>query len=152
MKRFVIVMIVAISAVGIASAQRGGWGMNMQNRPAQQFQQVQPKAATIEGKLVFIDEEPAVETKDKTYYIHWQRFYFDAYNNGIKEGAQMKLDGYELAALPGSDKPSFVVTKAVVNGKTYDFTTPGNRMGGGMMGGYGRMDNFDQMGGGRGRR
>jgi hypothetical protein len=145
MKRIVIVMVIAISAVGIASAQRGGWGMAGPNQPSA-VQQAQPKAASIEGKLAFVDKVPAVQTKDKTYYLHFQGFYYYAYTDGIKEGDTLKLDGYELAALPGSDKPGFVVTKAVINGKTYDFTAPGNMMGRGSRGNFGMMGQQGPMG------
>jgi hypothetical protein len=144
MKRFIIVFIVAVSAMGLATAQRGpGFGQSM---PLQANRQAQPTASSIEGKLIFVNDAPAVQTKDKTFYIEWPNFYYYAYKDSIKDGAQVKLDGYEFPTLPGQDNPYFAVTKAVINGKTYDLTAPGNRPGGmmggrGMMNGRGMMDN-----------
>jgi len=161
MKRIVTATAVALTLAGLAFAQPyggGGYGPMMGGPNGAQAPngavQAAPQAKTIEGKLVFVDKIPAVQTKDKTYLIRMPGFFQDAYFDGIKEGAAVKLDGYELPALPGQDKPWFFATKAVINGKTYDNTTQGyGRMGGfggghpGMMGGFGGM-----MGGRRGGR
>jgi hypothetical protein len=104
--------------------------------------QAAPQATSLEGKLAFVDGVPALVAKDKTYLIRMPRFYYYAYTDGIKEGVQVKVDGFEFPALPGQDKPWFQVTKAVIGGKTYDFTTQG---------GFGMMDggNFGGPRGGR---
>jgi hypothetical protein len=167
MKKIVTLLVLSVAVVGIAAAQpwqapygqfqnQGGpmmgRGFGLAQQPAEA-----PKAATIEGKLVFVDGHPAVQTKDKTYMVRLPRFYYYAYTDGIKEGAQVKAEGYELPALPGQDKPYFAVTKATIGSKTYDFATLGA---GGMFGGMngpmggrgGMMDRHGGAMGGRGRR
>lgn len=166
MKRIVVVLVVALATAGIAFAQQNnsaqggqpplgappyGYGM-MSGGPGQAVQ-----TATIEGKLVFVDDSPALQTKDKTYMIEMPRFYYYAYTDNIREGAQMKLTGVVLPTYPGQDKPFFLVKTAVVGAKTYDFSAlrppmgqpgprgQGQQRGGGMRGwgpgmmGYGPM-------------
>lgn len=150
MKRLSGILILAlIAAAAIAAQPMMGRGYGY----APYAQQAAPTASTIEGKLVFIDKYPAVQAKDKTYLIHMPQFFFNAYNDGIKEGATVKADGYVLPALPGQDKPYFQVTKAVINGKTYDLTANQAWGGRGMMGGHApMMGGRGGMMGGRGGR
>lgn len=102
---------------------------------------------TVEGKLDFIDGSPAIKTKETTWLIDFPDFYYYAYTDGIKKGEALKLEGYEFAASPAAAYPYLAVKKAIIKGKTYDFSDFGKGvMGGrGMMGGYGMM-------GGRGPR
>jgi hypothetical protein len=149
MKRIAIVLVIALAGAGLVVAQPFGGsgvgpGMGRGFAPYAQ-QQEAPKTVTIEGKLVFIDSYPAVQTKDKTYILRMPRFYYYAYTDGIKEGVQVKAEGYELPAFPGQEKPFFAATKATIGAKTYDLTLQGTRgaalcgpgFGGGMMGGRG---------------
>lgn len=158
MKKLAIGIALLAATVGIASAQGFGGGPMMGRgypyQAAPGAVQAAPTAKTIEGKLVFVDGVPALQAKDKTYLVHLPRFYYYAYTDGIKEGAAIKLDGYELPTVPGQDKPYFQATKAVIAGKTYDFTTQGfGRMGGGGCGfGGGAMGGRGGMMGGRGGR
>ncbi len=150
MKKFSLGLGLLVAVVGLASAQGFGPMTGPGAQAPMQIQQATPQAKTIEGKLVFVDGLPALQAKDKTYLVRMPRFYYYAYTDGIKEGAAMKLDGYELPTYPGQDKPFFAVTKAVINGKTYDIGAQfyargmrgafsGSFMGGrgGMMGGRG---------------
>lgn len=96
---------------------------------------------TLEGKLGFIDDNPVLETKDATYLLGFPNFYYYAYTDGITKGANLKVSGYSFAPASSADKPYFAVSKATINGKSYDFGSFGyGAMGGpGMMGGgYGR--------------
>jgi hypothetical protein len=131
MKKFYLGMLLSLALVGLGAAQNAG-----QSQPSPQqgqnagpqmmgpagLQNQTPVAKSLDGKLAFVDDQPVIQTKDKTYLIKMPRFYYYAYNDGFKAGDQMKLDGYEIPSLPGQDKPFFLVTKAVINGKTYDFT------------------------------
>jgi hypothetical protein len=106
-----------------------------------------PQAASLEGKLVFLNGKPGLQAKDGTFIFVMPRFYYYAYTDGIKEGAAIKADGFLLASLPGQDNQVFVATKAVIGGKTYDFTTRPFR---GMGGFIGRGHGFDRNRGGMG--
>lgn len=138
--------IVLVLATSMAIAAQPWAGRGMGNGMANT--QAAPQAKSLEGKLLFVDKYPALQTKDATYMLEMPQFFFYAYTDGIKEGATVKVDGYEFPKVPGQDKAYFQVTKAVINGKTYDFTTQG--FGRGMMGGMG--DGKGSMMGGRGRR
>ena len=104
MKRIVTVLAIAMTSAGIAFAQPARGGMGMGPNPSQQEE---PKSLTIEGKLLIIDKFPALQTKDKTFILHWRNFYFNAYTDGIKEGSQLKVDGYELPGFPGQGQALF---------------------------------------------
>jgi len=160
MKRIAIIIIGSLAIAGLAAAQPFGGGAPGAGPGGQGGQyganQNPPQAQSFEGKLVFVDKIPAIQTKDKTYLLRMPEFFENAYFDGIKEGAAIKADGYLVPALPGQDKPWFFATKAVINGKTYDYTTQGFGRGG-MRGGFGPRGGFDgmmggqgQMGGGRG--
>lgn len=156
MKKFSIGLILALAIVTLSAAQGlpgQVQGQTPGSQPGQFVQGQTPVAKSLDGKLAFSGEYPVVQAKDKAYIIRMPRFYYYAYTEGFKAGDQIHVDGYELPALPGQDKPFFLVTKAVINGKTYDFTAAyGRRMGGGMMGGMmGGYDGMRGMGGnGRG--
>lgn len=129
---------------GLNGVRMGGsWGMGrfgMMYGWGNYGDRISGKATSIEGKLSFADGGPVVQTKDATYVLGFPDFYYYAYNDGLKAGATLKLDGYLFASGMGTTKAYFAVTKALINGKTYDFTGfgTGGMMGGrGMMGGYG---------------
>lgn len=151
MKKTAIGLVLLVTGLGFATAQgmmgQGPYGYGPQGAQASQ---AAPVAKSVDGKLAFQGEYVVLQAKDKAYYIHMPRFYYYAYTDGIKAGADVHVDGYEIPAVPGSDKASIMVTKATINGKTYDFTATFGRGRGGMMGGYGQGG---MMGGyGRGRR
>jgi hypothetical protein len=140
MKKFSLGLILALIVVGLSTAQ----GVQPYGQGGAQPGQIQgqaPVAKSLDGKLAFSGEYPVLQAKDKAYVLEMPRFYYYAYTDGIKAGDAVHVDGYELPAVPGQDKAYFLVTKAVINGKTYDFTAAfghGRMMGrGGMMGGRG---------------
>ena len=143
MKKFSIGLILALAIVTLSAAQGlPAQGQIPGSQPGQVVQGQTPVAKSLDGKLAFSGEYPVLQTKDKAYLIQMPRFYYYAYTDGIKAGDQVHVDGYELPTVPGQDKPVILVTKAVINGKTYDFTAAyGRHMGGGMMGG--RMGGYD---------
>lgn len=150
MKKFSLGLILALAIVTLSAAQGlpgQVQGQTPGSQPGQVVQGQTPVARSLDGKLAFSGEYPILQTKDKAYVIHMPRFYYYAYTDGIKASDQVHVDGYELPTVPGQDKAVILVTKAVINGKTYDFTAAyGRRMGGGMMGG-GMMGGYSGMGG-----
>jgi len=155
MKRIAFVLVVALVG-GAALVAQPAWGPMMGRGYGQGAQTAQeaPKTVTIEGKLSFVDGHPAVVAKDKTYMLQMPRFYYYAYTDGIKEGAQVKAEGYVMPTVPGQDKPYFSVTKATIGAKTYDMAelasdrAKGCAMGG-MMGGRAMMGGRGGFSGGR---
>lgn len=162
MKRIVIGLAIALAAAGVAFAQQNGdqnaqppfggpgygraWG-----GPGAQGYNVTP--VTLEGKLAFIDGYPALQTASTTYMLRMPRFYYYAYTDSIREGAQMKIQGFVLPTFPGQDKPFVMVRSATIGSKTYDFSAFGPRGGcfggrGGFRGGPGYgMGGYGQRGG-----
>ena len=110
-----------------------GWGNT------KEWSRGQPSA--VEGKLTFLEGNPALQTKTVTYLLGFPDFYYYAYTNNFKKDDTMKVEGYLFA--PGSDqsRPYLSVAKATVNGKTYDFSGTLGMMGGrnNMMGNGGGM-------------
>jgi hypothetical protein len=88
---------------------------------------------TLEGKLGFIDDTPVLIAKDATYLLGFPNFYFYAYTDGIKKGTTLKVEGYLFASASSGEKPYFAVSKATINGKSYEFGSFGYG-GRGMMG------------------
>lgn len=149
MRKSAIVLVLSLATAGLVSAQTGPLNNQQASPQSQQGTYsawgpgAQLQAKSLEGKLAFANNLPTLVAKDGTYLLDMPEFFYYAYTDGIKAGDTVKADGYLLPTVPGQDKPGFIVTKAVVNGKTYDFTAGYGRgmMGGhgGMMGGYGRM-------------
>ncbi|MDA8426127.1 MAG: hypothetical protein M0Z80_08300 [Treponema sp.] len=173
MKRTIIVLAIALAAAGVAFAQQSGdqnaqppFGGPGYGRMMGGFAGGPGYAAnpvTLDGKLAFIDGYPALQTAGTTYMLRMPRFYYYAYTDNIREGAQMKVQGFVLPTFPGQDKPFLMVKTATIGSKTYDFSAFGRGFGGrGMMGGYrggpqggygqrgGMMGGYGQQGGGYG--
>ncbi len=148
MKRIAIVCIVAVVAIGAVSAQA------FAGRPmAAAAATAEP--VTVEGKLSLVQGRPAVVVKDKTYFVRIPQYLY-GFIDGLKEGAQVKLEGYE-AEIPFAPSSFFLaVEKLTVGGKSYDLSQVGGMgpMGGrGPAGGsMGRRGGMDWQGQGRGWR
>jgi len=160
MKRIVTLCFVALATIGAASAQGygGGPGFMGQIQPGQAIQaQTQLVETTIEGKLALVQGHPALVVKDKTWFVQMPMHLY-GFIDGLKEGATVKLAGYEIAIPYAPNSYFFRVTTLTLGAKSYDLSEflggsamggRGSAMGGrgGMMGGYGNTgDRF-----GRGR-
>lgn len=163
MKRIAIALVALSSLAALTFAQPYGGGMMGGGRfgggPGYGLAAPQTAAQTktLDGTLTFINNWPAIKAKDATYIIHMPGFFRTAYLDGIKDGATLKLEGYDLGSVAGQANPYFEVTKATVNGKTYDLSAyagygRGAFGGRGMMGGFGGGQGYGPgMMGGRGR-
>ena len=151
MKKIVIVGMMALVAIGAVSAQ----GFGRAQAPAMQAPAMQAQAPqelkTIEGKLELVQGHPAIVVKDKTYFVQIPQFLY-GFVDGLKEGATVKLAGFEMAVQYAPNSYFFDVNTLTIGAKSYDLSQFGGMggrggMGGGMgngMGGRGDM-------GGRGR-
>lgn len=153
MKRAVIVVLAVAVAASAVSAQ--GWAPGFRGPGAAPAASAAPAEVTkIEGKLSLVNAHPAVVVKDKTYYVGIPSRLF-GFVDGLKEGAQVKLEGYEQALPYATNVAMFHVVKLTVGGREIDLSQAGG-FGRGMMGSYGPAGNGGPMGrgmmpGGRGR-
>jgi len=135
MKKIVTVCIVALTAIGAVSAQAFGGGPGMMGQgfqPQAQVQAAQVKT-TIEGKLALVQGHPSIIIKDKTYFVQLPQTLY-GFIDGLKEGATVKLEGYELAIPYAPNSYFFRTTMLTIGAKSYDLS---EFMGQGMMGGRG---------------
>jgi hypothetical protein len=169
MKKALVAMAIAFVLIGAVSAQP--WVQNTQpwsasprmgqgNTPGLgQGYGMHVQAATIafekislEGTLALIDTRVAIQKDGKTYFVMIPDRIF-GFVDGLKEGANVKIEGYSRE-IPGL-KDNFVVhvDTLTVNGRTIDLSKTagsagpmgGTMMNNGMMGG-------SRMGGGYGTR
>jgi hypothetical protein len=143
MKRIALCMMALVAAAGIATAQTSG-------TKAADNQAATQTTVKIEGKLALINGEIGIQVKDKTYYLQMPKYLF-GFIDGLKEGAQVKIEGYEFADTRTPGYSFLRATKLSFNGKDYDLSGYGRGMGrGGMMGGRGFDDNGPAQGRGPG--
>ncbi|GHV78124.1 hypothetical protein AGMMS49942_29450 [Spirochaetia bacterium] len=107
MKKFIFVLAIALGAAGMVSAQ--GWG----NRGGVS------QALTLAGTLQLRNGTIALESSNTVYYVPLLERYI-GFIEGLKEGAQVTLEGY--AAGNGN---YLELTKMTLNGKNYDFPANG---------------------------
>lgn len=151
MKKIVTVCIVALTAIGAVSAQGFGGGPGMMGQGFQSQTQVQAAQVktTIEGKLALVQGHPSIVIKDKTYFVQLPQTLY-GFIDGLKEGAAVKLEGYELAVPYSPNSYFFRTTTLTIGSKSYDLS---EFVGQGMMGGQmgGRMGGRGNDSYGRGR-
>ena len=117
MKRIAILMLAGLLTGGFLTAQgvKNGPGPGPDNnRPV-------PTTVTVEGKLVFLNGYICVVTPAKTYIVRMPAFVY-GFVDGLKEGAQVKLEGRERPLPVPQATSHLMVTKLIFNGKEYDLT------------------------------
>lgn len=137
MKKTAVVLILALAVAGAAVAQGapapwGPPGWNPSQTPAQSIK--------VEGKLALINGIIGLKSGSKTYYVPMLAR-LAGFVEGIKEGASVKLEGYEYPYAAAPEYSMLMVTKLTVGGKDYDLGQfAGRGMGGRMHDGrYGGM-------------
>ena len=116
MKRAGIVVLALVVAASAVSAQ--GWGPGARGTgPAAPT--AQTETVMIEGKLTLLNAHPAIVIKDKTYYVGIPNRLF-GFVDGLKEGASVKLEGYEQPLPYASNVVMFRVVKLTVGGRVID--------------------------------
>jgi hypothetical protein len=102
MKKIVLVMAIALAAAGVVSAQSLPWGVA-------QSQSVQGTLGLQNGVIV-------LSSGNAVYYVP-HLFRYVGFIDGLKEGAQVKIEGYSMGN--GYLMPS----KITVGGKDYDVSS-----------------------------
>jgi len=87
------------------------------------------ESRTIEGKLTFVDSVPTITDGNESWALPPGPFYQVAWENGIKEGDTLKVEGFVNDRTRGDEKMQMIrPTKAWSNGKEVDVSSAG-RMG-----------------------
>ena len=131
MKRTVLFVVLAIFAITAVCAHqgkdRGGRNSKPGERPRYNWQNNQNRAAprmnaekvTVRGNLTIAGGMIAIKSDDITYFAAGLNR-FTGFIDGLKEGANVTLEGMAMAG-PGETKNKFLhVQKMTLNGKEYD--------------------------------
>lgn len=171
MKKALVVIAIAFVLVGAASAQpwvqnNQPWssqrGMGQGNVPGcgqgywgpSQATAVAFEKISLEGTLELVNVRPAIKKDAKTYFVMIPNFLY-GFVDGLKEGANVKIEGYSHEISGLKDNYVVRVDTLTINGKTIDLTSAngslapmaGRGMGGNMMGGgYGTRGGSMPMG------
>ncbi|AEF80831.1 hypothetical protein [Leadbettera azotonutricia] len=118
MKRICLCVILVAATAGLVFAQ----GENRRESKAA------PVKITISGALGVANGSIALKSGNDTYYVMGlDRFV--GFIDGLKEGAQVSLEGYAFAIPQNNEGKVFRVTKLTLNGKDYDLDS-GKRLAG----------------------
>jgi len=112
------------------------------------FAQLNTQTTTIRGTLGLSNGRISVVSGDITYYVTGLARLV-GFIDGLKEGAQVSLDGYASAPrVEGQNNRLFYPVKLTLNGKVYEVGSPdaGKMMNGRMMPGRNGMTNTPRMG------
>ncbi len=133
-KVFTVSLVLGLALAGMAFA-------NGQNEPSATGPGGGPGAQAPTGQKIVVTGSvsidnlihPTMKSGDKVYELMVPRFL--VYRSGIKEGAQVTVEGYLVQGTPrwqqGDDKNiDLFVTKATIDGKAYDLTQYRGRMAG----------------------
>lgn len=118
-------LIVALICVAIVSVSAQGMGPGMgPGMPAPvnpSTQAANQPLVKIEGKLALVQGHPAIVVKTDTYFIRLPAFLY-GFLGELKEGAQVKLEGYATSVPYAQNSYFFTATKLTLAGKDYDLT------------------------------
>jgi hypothetical protein len=138
MKKTLILLLLLTAAAGVSFAQAGGPGSDSRRNRGSGSRDAE--TTTITGKLELINGNIALKNGDTVFYITGLGRLI-GFVDGLKEGAEVRLEGWVFAAPGNPETRGFLVSKLTINGKEYDNLLPefGPMMGQGFgpMGGSG---------------
>jgi hypothetical protein len=147
-KAFIIPAVLCMALAGTAFA---GGQKESPAAPPGQAAPAEAQKLVLTGPIAFQNLiHPTLKSGGKVYELMVPRYL--VYRSGLKEGAQVTVEGYQVADRPWADDDGSInvfVTKATIEGKDYDlsqFRGPGY----GPRGGWGRGWGRGMMGGGYG--
>jgi hypothetical protein len=85
------------------------------------------ETSTISGKLEFINGNIAIKADDTVFYIVGLGRLL-GFVEGLKEGAEVSLEGWAFSAPRAPEYRSFLVSKLTLNGKEYADLLPGENL------------------------
>ena len=101
MKKYAVLFVIAVLAIGTASAQGWGWAP--------------PETVRVEGTLQLQNGQIALSTGTAVYFVPDLARYI-GFIDGLREGARISAEGF---ASGGFLQP----TKLTIDGRVYDFAT-----------------------------
>jgi hypothetical protein len=118
---------------GPGQGSQQGWGP--QSGPSRgNYRNANPETISLTGKLELIDGQIALQKDETTYYVLGLRKLI-GFVDGLKEGAEVTLEGVALGSPRNEKNQNLLISKLVLNGKEYDNLNPalagprGNRAG-----------------------
>jgi hypothetical protein len=121
MKRTFICMLLMTAATGALFAQAPGPDFDF--RQDRRFNPGNTETSTITGKLELINGTIAVKNDDTVYYIAGLGRLI-GFVDGLKEGAEVSLEGWTIGAPGTPEYQRFLVSKLTLNGKEYTDLSP----------------------------
>jgi hypothetical protein len=128
MKKMLILFLLLTAAAGVSFAQTRGPDSNL--RQDRRSGPQNAETSTITGKLELINGNIALKNDAAVYYLVGLGRLV-GFVDGLREGAEVSLEGWAFAAPGRSENQSFFVSKLTINGKEYDnlLPEPGTMMG-----------------------
>jgi hypothetical protein len=123
MKQKIIVIVLLIIIAAMAAAQgwgRGGW-QNWGDRP--QLRTPVAETVTVSGSLVISHGMPAIKSGNVTYLVGGITR-FTGFIEGLKEGAQVTIEGLAFAISQDTTIKHLRPSKLTLSGKTYELSLP----------------------------
>ena len=95
----------------------------MAPRARQNFQRPAGETVTLSGNLIVAHGRPAIKSGDVTYFVGGLNR-LTGFVDGLKEGAQVTIEGSALSRQKEDAIKFLMPTKLTLNGKTYDMAMP----------------------------
>jgi len=148
MKKTILVLAIAVLAVGVAAAQPFAGRAYGYGQVGQVPQAVSaPVAATVEGTLELVNGHIAIKEGVKTFYVMIPNRLV-GFVDGLKEGAKVKVEGYTHEIYGVKDTFGLSASKLTIGTRVIDLGTTALGTGGyGMHGGAGMRGGANMMGG-----
>jgi hypothetical protein len=120
MKKLFVLFLALCCASGLLFAQNQGQGTTG-NTPqnGRGFQRQEVPITAVSGKLAWVNGRIAVKAGEKTIFASGLKRLI-GFVDGIKEGADVKLEGREFLGRNSGDPSFFQTIKVTFNGKEYD--------------------------------
>jgi len=116
LKTKILLILLAFGLVSMVSAQAQGHGRTSPRFPA-------AETVTVSGSLVVAYGLPAVKSGDGTYLVGGINR-FVGFIDGLKEGAQVTIEGLAVTSPKNSEIKFLKPSKMTLNGKSYDLALP----------------------------
>jgi hypothetical protein len=127
MKRCFLPIIAFLFIAGFAFAQSGPQNQGQFPPGPNSGPRQPPQTVTLKGPLSFVNGQIAVKSAGTTYYVRGLNRLF-GFVDGLREGAEVTLEGYATDIPIAPEYKHFLVDKLTFNGKEYADLLPQRHM------------------------